>query len=226
MSKIQEFIKHIPEQPPELITECLGLEVRRKEEIQQSTVKLAARGIIGSISFAKYGKLPYRLKLPKEEYALRLLPQVPVERATVIVCFEGFPYARTISPDSANFIAGALAFSSARGSILTEQMKKEIICYADRWGDSTNTRRILETYTPDKSQEEILLKACERTEYFEVFGELLDSDKTFLMDKAIRLLEKYPQNKVLNNTLTRFVMRFPELRYFNQTLGGTPPTWF
>jgi hypothetical protein len=201
MSKITRFIESIPEQTPEIMIECMGLEVRNRDTIQQSTVELAARGIIGMISFAKFGRLPYRLKLPQEEYALRLLPQESMEHASVVCCFEGFPYARTISPSIQNFIAGALAFSGVRTYILTDEMKDEIISFADIWGDSSNTRKILDVYSLENYDEATLLKACERTEYFEVFGELLDKDKAMLIEKATHLMEKYPGNNVLNSTL-------------------------
>lgn len=200
MSKITEFIEQLPEQTSETVKECLGVLVRDKESIRSASVELAARGMLGMLPFAMFGQLPFALKPPKEQYALRILPTVPLEKAAVVICFEGIPQARTIAPRTSDFAAGALAFSKARGNILTKEMKQELTAFARVWGDTSNTRAILEVYSPEVWDENMLLQACERTEYFEVFGELLEEDKSCLLMKTKRLMEKYPENKILLGT--------------------------
>lgn len=174
MSKITEFIEQLPEQTPEIIKECLGVSIRDRESIRSASVELAARGMLGMLPFAMLGRLPFALKPPNEQYALRILPTVPLEKAAVVICFEGISQARTIAPRISDFGAGALAFSRVRGNILTKEMKEELTDFAKVWGDSSNTRAILEVYLPEVWDENMLLRACIRTEYFEVFGELLE----------------------------------------------------
>ncbi|BCJ99079.1 hypothetical protein [Anaerocolumna chitinilytica] len=200
MSKITEFIEHLPKQTPETVKECLGLLFRDTESIRSASVELAARGMLGMLPFAMSGRLPFALKPPNEQYALRILPTVPLEKAAVVICFEGISQARTIAPRISDFGAGALAFSRVRGNILTKEIKEELTDFAKVWGDTSNTRAILEVYSPEVWDENMLLRACVRTEYFEVFGELLEEDKSCLLEKTQRLMEKYPDNKILIST--------------------------
>jgi hypothetical protein len=200
MSKISEFIEMLPRQTSETVKECLGLSIIDKDFIRAASAELAARGIIGMLPFARYGMLPVELKTPKEQYALRILPQVPFEKVPVVICFEGASMARTIAQDPMDFVAGAFAYSRARGHALTNEIKKDLIAFSNQWGDSWSTKAILQAYTPEAHDEATLLKACKSKEYYEVFGELLEEDKTLLLEKTKKLLEKYPDNKILYST--------------------------
>lgn len=200
MSKITEFIEMLPSQTSDTMKECLGLSIIDKDFIRSASVELASRGIIGMLPFARYGMLPFELKAPKAQYALRILPEVAFEKGSVVICFEGVPMARTIAQDTSDFVAGALAYSRARGHALTNEMKQDLIAFSNQWGDSSNTKIILEAYNLEAHDEATLLKSCKGKEYFEVFGELLQEDKTLLLDKTKRLLEKYPNNKILFST--------------------------
>lgn len=208
MRNITEFIEKLPCPTSKTVEECLGISMLNNLSIQSASVELANRGVIGMIPFARYGRLPYHyhLKEPKELYALRLLPGIVSGQLPVVICFEEMPMARTIAENISEFAAGALAFAGIREE-LTEKKCQDILAFSNQWGISPNTKSILEVYKIAKHDEATLLSACEKTKYYEVFGALVEQDKTRLLEKIQRLMEKYPEDMALVRTYADMQIR-------------------
>lgn len=206
MGNITEFIEELPCSTSKNVEECLGISILDKSSLRSVSVGLANRGVLGMIPFARYGRLPYHLKEPKELYALRLLPGIAFGQLPAVICFEEMPMARTIAENKSEFVAGALAFSGIREE-LTEEKCQDILAFSNQWGNSPNTKSILEAYTIEKHDEATLLRACQKTEYYEVFGALVAEDRTRLIEKIRRLMEKYPDNTILVRTYADMQIR-------------------
>ena len=205
--KIAEFIESLPRETSEMVTNCMGVKIRTAHTIKQASAALAVRGMLGMLPFAEYGRLPLRLGPPTEEYALRLLPGVPLESTEVVVCFEGVPIARTVAPNFQEFPAGALAFSGVRGQVLTDELQSDLLSFAAQFGATANTKAILNAYSEEDHEESALLRVCEGNAYYKIFSRLLAADKATRIRTAKELLEQYPDNKAIFSTLADYQIR-------------------